>query len=141
MTESSETWHDNAPGEAIKAESDVLTHRAKATASILSNGKIFEYPSTEFSMVTLGSVVGYSYSPDASSHVYITGQTRDVPSCIMNQLLRVLRDEDIEIATLRSPLARALLGKCVSETFSFSPGRHKQLGSVTQIIQFNPSIR
>ncbi len=43
MDQSSETWHDNAPAEAISSASVVLAESARPIQRILGEGVVFEY--------------------------------------------------------------------------------------------------
>ncbi len=120
MNQSSETWHDNAPAEAITADSKVLAERAKKTIGVLQNSVVFEYPTPDEEEVTLGSLVTYRYKGDKDdSKLYITGSTRTVGSDIEDRL--PTDDQELDFATLSSPLVMAMLGKTAGKDVHFIP--------------------
>lgn len=121
MNQSSETWHDNAPAEAITADSKVLAERAKKTIGVLQNSVVFEYPTSDEEEVTLGSLVTYRYKGDEDeSKLYITGSTRTVGADIEGRLLTD-DDQELDFATLSSPLVMAMLGKTAGKDVHFIP--------------------
>jgi len=117
MNQSSETWHDNAPAEAIAQASKALSALASHTMRIMSQSDVFEYEASVEDGVTLGSLVAVRYgSSSDTTHFYITGATREVTEEIEAALPEV---EDLEIITVSSPVGKALLGAKSGETTDF----------------------
>lgn len=132
MRQSSETWHDNAPADAINAESKTVTARALRTINILTNAVVIDYTATEEDGATLGSLVTIYYDADDMEEVMITGSVRELPNDI-DELVKknATPDIDLSIITVGSPLGIALLGKRPGERAEFAVnGRTTSVGIV-----------
>lgn len=125
MNQSSETWHDNAPAEAITHESKTLAERAMRTAAILNEGAVFEYETTETDTVTLGSVVGVRYGKSAAiDTLVLTGATRALTPELQHE---VALPEDAEIITLASPIGNAIFNKHVGDVAGFTTPNGREI--------------
>jgi len=106
MHQSSETWHDNAPAEAIKHTGEVPGRRRDKLDKMLRSQFILDYPSKEIPFATIGSRVLIKVGQTEPFTIDIVGaQTESTDS-----------NPDIEESTYRSPLAIAIIGKSVGET-------------------------
>lgn len=111
MEQSSETWHDNAPADAVNSQSRILTERAEKIIGELSNATVVEYPNSEETKITLGSIVGIRYKGDEETEdMLLTGVSRNVPDSMSNEL---------DAITVRSPLGAVLLGRAAGENATY----------------------
>jgi transcription elongation GreA/GreB family factor len=142
MSQSSETWHDNAPADAVATASIALYERAVKTAEVVHKGVIFDYPEADESRVTLGSLVGYFFGSAAGPEdfVYLTGRTRRLPDPITKAMGLVLDvpSADVEVATINSPLAISMLGKVVGERFDYAPNGKSVAITINRVLQLEP---
>lgn len=107
MSQSSETWHDNAPADAISNDSRNLAEAASAAIRIINESDVYSYEARPEDGVTLGSFVSARYhNKDEQSFFYITGATRELGER-QDFLPQV---DDLGIITAHSPIGRALLG-------------------------------
>lgn len=114
MEQSSETWHDNAPAEAIASDSRTLAKMAEQTMRVINESAVFEYPPEHEQTATLGSIVDVRYSDDPDAEqLILTGATRKINAETLEQLEL---PSDIQSTTLSSPMGRALFGKTAGNT-------------------------
>lgn len=119
MEQTSETWHDNAPADAINAQSILLSRQAETTIGILDSAKGFDYPSLGEKRVTLGSLVEILYEGDDEPEIiYITGTTNNIQ--LVNDYTDADFPEEIDTATLSSPLGRSLLSAVEGDVRSYT---------------------
>lgn len=139
MSQSSETWHDNAPADAVVHASSLVAVRAKRVGSLINNGVVIEYPALDEQIATLGTVVRYHFEGDDEiESILITGATRTLPDEIVESV-GLAEGESLSAATVSSPLVASLLGKTAGETVSINPtGRRTLTYIIDEIIQFNP---
>lgn len=104
MEQSSETFHDNAPAEAIQGEQEVLMRRVKPIAFMLRSHEIIPYPEEVQETVGLGSRVGISIDGNQPFQIDIVGY-RDADWA----------DDEIDQVHHEAPLAASLLGKVVGQ--------------------------
>ena len=103
MNQSSETWHDNAPAEAIRDESQVTASPANSVIRKLQHGRIFDYETDE-TEVSLGSIVDIQYGHGGKIvTAMLTGITYDVEELFPD-------DYEVEGVTITSPVGQAILG-------------------------------
>ncbi|HIA91692.1 TPA: hypothetical protein EYO12_01070 [Candidatus Saccharibacteria bacterium] len=114
MAQSSETWHDNAAAEIIAAESVGLSDSAKKITSKIRNSVVFDYPSSDESQATLGSIVGLDWGDDDREYVYITGSMHNITDIPLAEVKNVV-DQKTTL-TLDSPMGRGLFGTREGET-------------------------
>lgn len=117
MQQSSETWHDNAPAEAIANDAKILTGMAEKAIIIVREGQEYSYESDD-DRVSLGSIVKLRYGDEEEiSHVLITGVASDVPESIIEyHLPDESKGPEIECATLTSPVGLAVFDKSPGDT-------------------------
>ncbi len=117
MSQTSETWHDNAAADAVTSDSAALTESANYIGRIIHESDVFPYEVETDEGVTLGSLVGVRFGASQDvSYLYITGSTRELSDEIKSELPKV---EDIAVATIFSPIGRALLGVKAGEVAQF----------------------
>lgn len=136
MNQSSETWHDNAPAEAISQASRTLAETAEQTIRVLKLSEIFEYESSPEDGVTLGSIVAVRYGSSVEQNrFFLTGISRELTPSVAAKIPNV---EDIDVINISSPVGRALMGKKAGETTMFTTpnGREIELtiDSVEQLV-------
>lgn len=113
MQQSSETWHDNAPAEAIANDSKILAASAEKTIQKINDAEVFDY-SDDADKVTLGSLVDIRYEGDDDTMLFIlTGVTREIPEEIANT-------EGANCVTISSPLGVSLFDKRKGDRTSYS---------------------
>ena len=129
MRQSSETWHDNAPAEAIRNESQVAALLADKAIKLLQYGKEFDYE-TEGNTVSLGSVVDIRY--DKTGNIIttlVTGATYDVKDFCGNS--------DIKGVTIFSPIGKAILDLSVGDSTEVTISNKKIPLSIIRIRNFD----
>ena len=99
MEQSSETWHDNAPADALFGELNMLDGRESKLAVAERRLTVVEYPDPDFSLVTIGTRVGCVIS-GSSFEIDVTG----------NLPLTLPADGEVETGSIAAPMPRALLG-------------------------------
>lgn len=108
MQQSSETWHDNAPADAINHEGRMLSARAEQIIATLEKSVIVGYPEVDDESITLGMIVGVKYQGDVEiEHLLLTGITRNTP----NFSSKACVPRPLQIITAQSPLGIAILGR------------------------------
>lgn len=136
MEDSSETWHDNAPAEAIANESKVVFAQAHKALAAQYNSEIVSYPPESLKQATLGSLVAVSFGGDAEQEcVLLTGSVRELHKEIAKSL-----PTDTACATLGSPLGKALFDSTAGNTVSYRAGKRDVQVQVHQIAQLSPSL-
>lgn len=104
MGQSSETYHDNAPAEAVLHEQTVLMRRVQPLQRIFRNHTVIDYPEQGSSDAALGSTVEVSINDGEPFGIQIVGY-----------LDKRYENDEVEQATYSSPLGAALLGHSVGE--------------------------
>ena len=98
--QSSETWHDNHPAQAINERSGRVAIRAQKLQGIMENAIRFNYPDPGSKMITLGSIIEYR-NEDSDNIVLLTGATSGPNS---------VAGTEYHMVSLQSPLGNAILG-------------------------------
>lgn len=114
MTESSETFHDNAPAEAINSASNIMIAEFQTTVRVLRSADRIDYP-REAAAVAIGNLVTICYEgDDEPEKMFITGYMRnvEVDNVIPN-------DGKVTALAAPSPLGLALLEAGVGSTVSY----------------------
>lgn len=113
MQQSSETWHDNAPADAINHESRMLSARAEQIIATLGKAVIVGYPEVDDGSITLGTIVGVKYQGDDEvEHLLLTGVARNAPNFSSEANIPL----QLQIVTAQSPLGSAILGRKPGDT-------------------------
>ncbi len=105
MDQSSETFHDNAPQEVIVAESIVLAKRAEPYIRALGKLQVVQYPLADSTLVTIGKRVNLRLNA-AEFSVDVVGAS---------WLYEEANEENVDIASYDSPIAKVVLGKSPGE--------------------------
>lgn len=114
MSQSSETWHDNAPAEVLVCESRVLSDFAKRDFDVLNKLVVFEPPDFK-DEISLGSVCTIEYLDDKKIiNIFIVGISASIPE----QIYRMLPKETVAVS-IDSPIAKALIGESPGEKIYF----------------------
>lgn len=113
MQQSSETWHDNAPADAINHEGRILSARAEQIIATLGRVVVVGYPTADDESITLGTIVGIKYQGDDEvEHLLLTGVTRNAPHFSFDANI----PGPLQIVTAQSPLGSAILGHKPGDT-------------------------
>lgn len=113
MQQSSETWHDNAPADAINHEGRMLSARAEQLIATLGKAVIVGYPEVDDERIILGTIVGIKYQGDDEiEHLLLTGVTRNAPHFSTEADI----PRPLQIVTAQSPLGSAILGRKPGDT-------------------------
>lgn len=107
MTESSETYHDNAPAESAMLSAKSLEGQIDTLSKKLENSSLYE-DDFNSEVVTLGSEVEILYEGDEESEKFILMGAN-------------LNTENINnVITISSPIGRAIIGKSTGEIVEFA---------------------
>lgn len=118
--QSSETWHDNAPFEAVRDKQTLLAAERFSLKQILNKASL-NYPKPPNGKVGIGSVVTVNDSKKTSK-LLIAGHWSPNTGEIV---------EDILVVTCISPIGQALLGKVTGQTATIAkPPRSLTVQSV-----------
>ena len=119
MRQSSETWHDNAPAEAISYDSKVIA--SVAESAIKDIGRAIEFDATDTcDEITLGSIFTVEYAPGDEAMSLLVGIILDIPECVKNSL-----PQECGIVTLSSPLGSSVLGAKKGDVVAFNVGNRQ----------------
>lgn len=104
MHQSSETWHDNAPADAIRHEAQIFLKQRSRISQILTNRSVLDYPTQETPFATIGSRVTLSLNGSDAFQIDIVGVQpgKDV-------------SDELDVCSYRAPLAKAVIGKIKGE--------------------------
>jgi transcription elongation GreA/GreB family factor len=134
MGQSSETWHDNAPADAVNLQSKVVTGRAEQVIKYLQHGVLVAYPAPDETSITLGSVIGIQYpDTDEVDQFLLTGVSRTVP-----ELKPDTPYENLDVVTVRSPLGAAILGAIAGDNLVYVANQRSLNVNIVDVAQFNP---
>ena len=131
MTQSSETWHDNAPAEAIANESKILSERADRVAKLIGSRALFDYvaPDAVEDGITLGSIVDVEYVNDNEvERIVITGVSRQLTPEVEQISICGSENCEVEAVTISSPLGSALLGRESGDVVEFKGPNGRIIG-------------
>lgn len=125
MTQSSETFHDNAPADAINSASHIVTSEANTIIRVLHYAARIPYPETTDQM-RIGNIVSVVYEDDdVPERVLLTGYTRKVDTSAINT------EDEISVVSAGSPMGLALLDAHVGEQVGYEVNeRNFKLGVV-----------
>jgi len=135
MDQSSETWHDNAPVDAVNNQSRILARRAEGLISGLGSALLLDYPHPNDQAATIGSIVGVRYPGETSTdNLFLTGMCRTAPA---------FKDDapfptEFDVVTARSPLGEALLGLTIGGTALYNAPGHSLAVAVVNVQQLDP---
>jgi len=122
MEQSSETWHDNAPADAVNHQSRVLSKKAEKVIEGLGTAAHVDYPRRGLGSITLGSVIGVVYSGETDpDYLLVAGFCRERPNIKPSAPFSTRMD----IATVCSPLGAALLGLGLGDTANYMVNHNK----------------
>lgn len=114
MNQSSETWHDNAPAEAVTHEAKIVASVAQKNIAVINDNELFEYDEGNDETVTLGSIIDIKYIKGGyTAKLFLTGVTREAEGLFDDS-------DDVEFVTLSSPIGSAVIGKAAGDTAKVS---------------------
>lgn len=120
MSESSETFHDNAPAEAITHDTHINTIQAKRVKDAINNVAEFDMPTNEPDEITLGTIFELSYDGGKTSEPFmLTGNTTKIDDDTREQLGI---DSEVQFVTIGSPLGQAVFDKRAEDTVKYNAG-------------------
>ncbi len=112
MSQSSETWHDNAPAESVVSDSKVIAATAEKAAMILALADVISDDIEDNNdKVSLGSSVSLKLSSGKIIELILTGATPKI--------------SNMRCMTLTSPLGYAVFGKQVGDVVNYTVGSNK----------------
>lgn len=111
MSESSETWHDNAPADVVRDAANVLFERAKPYIRLLGSYALADYP--EPGMLRLGSKITVAMDGDPFELILVghAGLYEDHIFDIVEDEIDInsANPDEVIFMSPGAPLARALL--------------------------------
>lgn len=135
MDQSSETWHDNAPADAINHHSRVIANRAEKVIADLGSAVLLDYPDPSDRVATLGSIIGVVYPGETEAEsLLLTGLCRTAPTIKEGAPFPA----DLEVITARSPLGEAVIGAQVGRTALYHANGRSLAVEIASIQQFDP---
>jgi len=132
MDQSSETFHDNAPADAIEDEANILVAQVRRVQEAIRNAVELPYPDAAYNKVTLGTLVDVAYSNGDSELIYLTGHAREIDAA------RLGLPEDTMIVTLVSPVGESLLGMKADGQTEYVVAGRKHMIELRTIFQHRP---
>lgn len=99
MQQSSETWHDNAPADALFGEMRIIDNQELGMAVATRRLHLVEYPTPDFPFITIGSRATCSVGGDVFE-IDIAG----------NLPVHYDSNSDVEVGSISAPMPKALLG-------------------------------
>lgn len=133
MSQSSETWHDNAPADALAAQSRTATEQVAGIKQTVDAAIEVSYPSEVERVVTLGSLVFVRFGQGDACPVFISGSVRDV-----SDIKEISVPDDSEVVTLQSPLGRAMLDTREGQLVSYEVRGRDMTVEVGEVFQLQP---
>lgn len=118
LNQSSETWHDNAPFDAVVEKQHLLVAEKTHLREILSKASLV-VPKPKKDTVGIGSIILLE-GKRGEQKIRIAGDWTHQSGKTISETMTVSR---------RSPLAQAMIGKKAGETTSFGTVRHIQNNS------------
>ena len=109
FTQTSETWHDNAPFEALRDKQAVLFAEQQSLKAILSNAAI-SLPPQKKNTIGIGSRVTLCAANGKETTYFIAGDWASRTGEVVDDAL---------VVSAKAPIARAMIGKRVGETVYF----------------------
>lgn len=131
MEQSSETFHDNAPADAIEDDAIVLVKRVAMLQDAIRRIDTFIYPEVRSEIVTLGSLVEIVYGDDEPEVVFLTGYVRELGD-------EFNLPDSIEVVTVSSPLGGCLLDTREGEYCEYGAGGRKHIVTIGRVSQYHP---
>ena len=111
MSQSSETWHDNAPAEVIIKESELLAKNAEDLSRFLANSTVY-CSKIQSHEATLGSYCKISYiDDDKVLWIHLVGSNLVYTNHNSTSIIDSTNMHPIDNASIHSPLAKILIGK------------------------------
>lgn len=110
LNQSSETWHDNAPFDALRDEQALLEAERQKLKQVIVQA--MRPPTPRKGKVNIGSMVTLQTAAGKTSQYLLAGHWSYRLSQKVNGAL---------VITCTSPIGQAMLGKKVGQSFSYGP--------------------
>ena len=125
MNQGAETFHDNAPAESVRDAQDILFKRAKPLFELLRHHVVVEYPETDTSNIGLGS----------RAKISIDGSPGFLVDVVGSRGLTKNSDDDIEVLSYKSPLAKSIIGLTAGESVTAEIGGSRKTIDILHVDQ------
>lgn len=112
MTQTSETWHDNAPADHVNLESIKTSNAAERVIKAMTSAVVFDYPE-ETEEVTLGSAIEAEVGGNGDKNMLLVGYSQDIKEFLV---------PNVAVFSLQSPLGEAVLGAKRGQEIQYSVG-------------------
>src|SRR5215203_4083926 len=109
MRQSSETWHDNGPAQAIEDKSGIVSSRLKTLLKVRKTAKRVGYPKINATRISIGSTVT-DMQDNKTTTITIVGDTSIYDSYPSKELPAA------KLASASSPLGNVLIGHKINES-------------------------
>lgn len=108
LNQSSETWHDNAPFDAVREKQDLLVAECRQLKEILAKSTL-KLPVQTAGTVSIGRIFSLEHN-QKTKQILIVGDWSPRSGKVINKVLVVSR---------QAPLAQAVLGKQLGQQTDF----------------------
>lgn len=112
MSQTSETWHDNAPADVINVAGALNAQTAEKLVSVIRDAVVLDYPENE-EKVTIGSGLGILFPNGNERTVLLAGHMAGIKEYLA---------EGVNAVTVKSPIGEALLGAKEGDTVAYRVG-------------------
>lgn len=130
MKESAETWHDNAPAEAIATDAHRLSSEAESLIELLSKVSVIEIPSSNFENVTVGSKVQLKFTDLNKTKIILLTGSGYLPDRVFDE-----KNHPLEVISVSSPLGKAILEHSTGDIIEFTVNNRVIKVEIIQIDQ------
>jgi transcription elongation GreA/GreB family factor len=113
MSQTSETWHDNAPADVANMASALNAASAEKVISAMRSSVVLDYPQS-VKRGTLGNLFRIATEGDKTRSLFLAGYASDVKEYLK---------PGIDVVTLKSPVGNAILGAKAGATIDYHVGR------------------
>jgi transcription elongation GreA/GreB family factor len=117
MGQSAETWHDNAPADAVVEESRLTTALADSLIDTINSAEVYKLDRSS-DEVTLGSIVTIKFGNSESvSQIILLGR----PNAELQEIFKV---KGCKAVGIDSPLGRAIVSAKVGDEIEYTIGKN-----------------
>lgn len=120
MHEGAETFHDNAPAEAIVSDQEVIVNEVKKLRVALKNAVVVEYPEPHERSISIGTLCLLDWQGDGVELCYIVGEP--------NGYRELEFDFDFTPVSVKSPVGSALIDRLPGEDIEVRIGSNRPTG-------------
>ena len=113
MSQTSETWHDNAPADVANLASNLNAVSAEKLINAMRGAVILDYPQSA-ERGTLGNLLHITNGDGKTRSLFLAGYAPDIKDYLK---------PEIDVITLKSPVGDALIGAEAGEQREYKVGR------------------